>query len=161
MATRAQRRIAVDFGLVNVRQISRAANEEHVPFHVACALFQKESGGHNVYGHDVGGALSGYPRAVNEENYAVFRWMVITKGMTSNGVGPSQITWRGFFPDMESQGLKPYDVLDNMRYGLRILRGHYDTEGNWRDAGTRYNGSSVYGADFAVKIGEWYERLYG
>jgi len=32
-----------------------------------CALLEKESGGRNVYGeHDVGGALSGFPKTVNK-----------------------------------------------------------------------------------------------
>ena len=59
----------------------------------------------NVYGNDVGGTFRGFKDPVTECNWRAFRHEVITNGRTSNGVGPSQLTFKGFFTDMESKGL--------------------------------------------------------
>jgi hypothetical protein len=158
MSTRAQRRIAKNFGLKNVWTIHRAAKATGLPFEVACALIQKESGGRNVYGHDEGGALSGYPYAVTEENFKVFRWM-INNGHTSNGVGPCQITYRGFFTQMDQQGLRPWVIYDNMVFGFRLLKSYYTREGGWTEAGKRYNGALEYGVDLNSKINQWKQRF--
>lgn len=158
-------RIAKERGLQNVDIIAITCREAGVPFPVACALFQKESGGRNVYGNDAGGMLSGYKVPVNRENYLAFRYMVVEKGHTSNGVGPSQITYAGslvagkrnggFFREMELQGLKPWDVHDNMLFGLRLLKKYRQETGNWVRAGTKYNGATSYGLDLQKKIKEW------
>jgi len=136
-----------------------ACREAGLPFFAACALLEKESGGKNVYGHDKGGALAGFPGVVNAGNFEVFRWLVFDKGQTSNGVGPCQITFKGFFVDMESQGLKPWSPHDNMLYGFRLLKRHYDAGGSWVAAGTAYNGARSYGVDLDRKVTEWKKRL--
>jgi hypothetical protein len=151
--------IAVQYGLHNVECIALVCREAGVPFYVACALFEKESGGRNIYGHDAGGALSGFPLDVCEGNYGVFEWLVFTKGQTSNGVGPSQITYKGFFTQMKAQGLKPWDVHDNMLFGLKTLGGYFAQYGSWTEAGHHYNGATVYGVDLAHKIEIWKQRF--
>lgn len=158
MSTISQRRVAKRFGLKNVWAASRAAKKVGLPFEAACALLQKESGGRNVYGHDVGGALSGFPGTVNRDNFAVFEWM-ISHGWSSNGVGPCQITWKGYFTDMQKRGLLPWKPYDNMVFGFGILRAHRDRFGSWTLAGGAYNGSSEYGADLNNKINEWKKRF--
>jgi hypothetical protein len=171
-------------GLTNVGQMWEAAVESGVPFPVACALFEKESGGANVYGHDVGGALSTRDRAVevcgrtypedstipvSAANAGVFL-LKIGAGARSNGMGPAQITWAGdladgrsggFFRDMlDNRGLIPWHVLDNMVYGLGLLHLYKAGRGTtWEDAGTRYNGHREYGEDLAEKIREWRARF--
>lgn len=161
MAAVSQKRIdiATNFGLANADIIADVCRKAGVPYFVACALFEKESMGRNVYGHDKGGALSGFPHTVNYQNWLVFRWLVLRQGQTSNGVGPSQITWPGFFTDMERKGLRPWVVHDNMLYGLQVLKGHHDHYRSWEKAGTAYNGDPAYGADLAKKIGEWKHRF--
>ena len=161
--------IAKEAGLQNVDTIALTCREARVPFPVACALFQKESGGRNVYGNDRGGTLSGYPYEVTVDNYRVFRWLVVTNGHVSNGVGPVQITYAGalkngrrdggFFKQMEDQDLKPWDVHDNMLFGLQLLRRHYLATGSWRAAGERYNGAAAYGEDLLKRISEWQARF--
>jgi hypothetical protein len=143
-----------------------ACREANLPFYVACALLEKESGGRNIYGHDAGGALSGFPGEVNKDNYAVFKWLVFERGMSSNGVGPAQITYKGYFTDMEKRGLKPYDAHDSMLYGFELLKANYDRAGTWTAAGAVYNGGPrpnytalAYGRDFAVKVAAWKKRL--
>lgn len=166
-------KIASEFGLENVDAAARACRKAGLPFAVACALLEQESGGRNVYGHDVGGALAGYPRAVNRDNFAVFRWMVLDRGMTANGVGPCQITYAGtrrangtrdggYFRQMDEQGLRPWVAEDNMQFGFALLRAHYESgPKSWAAAGTRYNGSPSYGADLAAKVAAWKLRLRG
>lgn len=164
-------RIAEKFGLQNVGPAALACRnaEPPLPFWAACALLQKESGGRNVYGHDAGGALSGFPHQVNRGNWDVFRWLVIDKGQTSNGVGPCQITYAGemkggrrgggYFGIMEERGLRPWIPLDNMIFGFGLLAAHKERLGTWAKAGEAYNGSEAYGADLVKKINEWRTRL--
>lgn len=147
------------FGLWNVNDAALACREVGLPFWAACALLEKESNGRNVYGHDQGGALSGFPHEVNFGNFQVFRWIVFDKRMMSNGVGPCQITFKGFFTEMDDRGLQPWVPYDNMLYGFELLRKHHDAAGTWEGAGRSYNGQSAYGVDFVVKCNEWRERL--
>jgi hypothetical protein len=117
---------------------------------------EKESRGRNVYGNDDGGALAGFPGAPNRSNYAVFRWLVFHEGQKSNGVGPAQITFKGHFTRMEAEGLRPYNVADNLLYGFGVFKGYLDgAGGDISDAGTAYNGARTYGDDLAVKAAAW------
>lgn len=152
--------IATRFGLHNAAILANATREVGgISYAAACALMEKESWGANVFGHDAGGAMSGAGE-VTLEKWREFRHLVVDLGHTSNGVGPSQITYSGFFPAMEHLGLKPYDVHDNMLYGLRLIRGYWLTHGHsWTAAGTAYNGALVYGQDLKVKVAQWHLRL--
>jgi hypothetical protein len=157
-----KRAIARDNGLWNVQPLWDAAIEADVPFHVACALIEKESHGRHVWGNDEGGMLAGFPEAVNERTFRAFWWMVEEKGHQSNGVGPCQITSRGLLRQMLTENLAPWVPFDNMLFGLRLLRKyHREQLGSWAAAGTRYNGSVAYGADLADKIKVWKERFDG
>jgi hypothetical protein len=164
--------IAKEFGLHNVEPAALACRnaEPRLPFWAACALLQKESGGRNVYGRDVGGALSGFPHPVSRGNWEVFRWLVFDKGHVPNGVGPCQITYAGpllggkrdggYFRQMEERHLRPWVPLDNMLFGFGLLAAHQERLGSWARAGRAYNGSSAYGADLVEKINQWRERLH-
>lgn len=162
--------IATKFGIRNAAVAARACREAGLPFWAACALLQKESSGRNVYGHDDGGALSGYPFPVDESNYKVFLWLVTQHGQTSNGVGPCQITYAGplrdgkrdggYFSQMEKAHLRPWHPRDNMFFGFTLLKNHHKAEGTWKGAGTRYNGDDEYGVDLVAKCNEWRKRLH-
>lgn len=149
---------ARDFGLQNINALVYAAETTKLAFAACCALLEMESNGRNVFGHDVGGALSGYPGPVTKSAYDIFHWMVFDQGMTSNGVGPCQITWKGFFPEMEAQGLKPWRPEDNMFYGFSLMK-QYRRGHTWVEAGKRYNGSTQYGAEFAARVKLWQKRF--
>lgn len=151
--------IAVDYGIENADILAVVCREVGIPFWAACALMEKESMGRNVYGHDAGGALSGFEQPVTRRNFEVFEWLVFDKGQTSNGVGPCQITWKGYFGAMRDAGLKAWDVHDNMLFGLRLLWHYYEASESWAVAGQRYNGAAAYGRDLAVKVLEWRKRL--
>jgi hypothetical protein len=93
--TAEQIEIAQSHGMQNVELIAQCCNETGARFYVALAMLEKETGTcRNVYGHDVGGALSGFPKPVTKDNYEVFKWLIFTKGQQSDGVGPSQLTLR-------------------------------------------------------------------
>lgn len=152
-------------GLANVRPIYDAALASDLGLAPACALMEKESGGRNVYGHDPGGALSGFPGEVNGSNWEVFWWLVHDQQQPSNGVGPAQLTYSGFFRDMLAAGLAPWRVYDNARYGFNLLAGYHATavkggsDHPWVVAGQRYNGALAYGEDLSLKILQWREAL--
>lgn len=161
--------IARDFGLENVGPLARACRLERVPFWLACALMEKESGGRNVYGHDPGGVFSRDEHdRVDARNFMQFLTRVMN-GETSNGVGPAQITYAGaargghrdggYFREMAAEGLLPWEPEDNMRKGLRIIGAHKKARGSWAAAGTAYNGRASYGADLVKKANEWRARL--
>lgn len=157
--------IATDYGLHNSKNLADACVNANVPFYVGCAFYEQESGGRNCYGHDAGGALSGYPRGVNKSNWLVFWWLVDTCGQTSNGVGPLQITYKGFFKDMLNKNLRPWDAYDSTLYGLQLIRKYYDSSNQssisdkWQSAATSYNGGTVYGQEVIDKIHAWKTRL--
>jgi hypothetical protein len=175
--------IAQKNGMTNVASIIKAAAATHVPLPVALALFEKETHGRNIYGHDVNGALSThdgpvtlqgktYPKGSNipvTPSSAGIFLLMIGAGAHSNGMGPAQITYAGDLPDgrtggyfrqMLERGLRPWVVLDNMTFGLERLRAAYDSHGrSWQAAGTAYNGKASYGKDLAKKITTWSRRL--
>lgn len=146
-------------GLQNASKIVSAAHQAGLGLPAACALMQSESGGRNVYGHDEGGALSGYPEVPNKSNYLVFRWLIDNQGYLANGVGPAQITSLGLLDQMELQGLRPWRARDNMLFGFRLLQGYFKVKHTWRYAGTRYNGAEEYGDRLADRVERWTKLL--
>lgn len=148
--------------LINVPALAAACDRYGLPFYVACTILDKETDGRNIYGHDRGGAMSG-PSSLNvevtEANYRQFR-KLIDAGKTSNGVGPMQITWKGYFPDMEKQGLKPWIPADNILYGVSILaRTWQSSRGSVYAVGKAYNGNASYGTSAAALALVWKRRV--
>jgi hypothetical protein len=158
-----------DRGLVNVGLMYDAAETEGCDLAAACAMMEKETHGANLYGHDAirnpdgsvrqWAMLSGFPEEPNADNFAAFWFMVKERGAVSNGVGPAQITSQGLLQDMMDVGLVPWRVVDNMRFGFRLLAGYRESLGSWEEAGTRYNGDTDYGADLAAKRRVWKQAL--
>ena len=154
-------------GVQNADAIVRAAVAVGLEVAIAAAIIEKESNGANIYGHDVGGVFSttalGKPpgNTVTEENFREFRRRIAQPGSISNGVGPAQITWPGYFPDAESKGFKLWLPEDNIRFGLGLFAAHLRGSGSIVDAGAAYNGALQYGIDLAGMVGEWRQRLAG
>lgn len=144
----------------NVDDLFRAASATKLPLFLAVALIEKESKGRNIFGHDRGGAFHGAGE-VTEKKFKDFLKLV-RSGHTSNGVGPAQITWPGFFDDAEKRGFKLWEPYDNMRYGFELFRSYLG--GNYTDAsiakaGERYNGASAYGRDMVAVANKWSQAL--
>lgn len=117
-------------GLTNVEHLAAAADKHDMRFYLCCTILQKETGGKNIYGHDKGGTFTIFGnKDVTEENFREFWAQVAPKpeglGKTSNGVGPLQITYKGFLADMLARGLKPWDPADNIDYGVEQLAKTY------------------------------------
>lgn len=165
--TAAQITTATKAGLTNVQHIAAACNTTGCKFYLATAMINKESNGRNVWGNDAGGTFRGLRDEVTESSWRAFRHEVLTNGRTSNGVGPAQITWKGFFPDMEKRGLRPWIPADNIAFGVELLWGYYTAARNAgktnadaiRSAGTRYNGAAAYGDDLLLKARLWLDRV--
>ena len=158
-------------GLVNAEAIVLAAYQVGVPLEIAAALIEKESGGRNIYGHDVGGIFSlppGQNLEVTPANYEQFLRRVLA-GEKSNGVGPAQITYPGYFRQYPDYPF--WEPLANIKFGLTLLADHLD--GNYSassisSAGARYNGGTnpgekalAYGADLLTKTNAWRAKLAG
>lgn len=155
--------------LANIDDAARTDPLTTCPWWLLCAVLDKETDGRNIYGHDQGGAFSdptGANIEVTEANYAQFRDLVLVQHKTSNGVGPMQLTYPGFFTDMEKQGLKPWVPYDNILYGARLLGSYYTAAAGEKTlaarvakVGTRYNGNASYGDDLVKVALQWAVRL--
>lgn len=153
--------------LANTSAAATACREAGLPFYVACALLEKESGGMNAWGNDKGGVFAELPSSipVTRDGYRIFRYKVFDLGELSNGVGPCQITSRGLLRQMESDNLKPWVPVDNMRFGFKLLAGYYTRTKAWTKAGTLYNegnlnsGVTDYGRDLSRRVASWKKLL--
>lgn len=146
---------AEESGLTNVAALAAACDHYGFPFHLACTILDKETRGANIYGHDKGGAFTVFGKNIDvtEANYREFRRLV-DAGHTSNGVGPMQLTWRGFFPEMEKQGLKPWVPAENILYGVGLLAGYLKKSDFWHTAKS-YNGGASYADDAVKRAVKW------
>lgn len=159
MATPSEIKIAKSYPLYNVEEMEQAARDVGVPFYIACTLFEMESKGRMIMGSDLNGTLTGFPGPFSEGQFDVFYWLVVTKAKPANGYGACQVTHRNYLKDIKSKNIAIWDIYTNMRYGLNILKGHYDNYKSWETAFRLYNGKQSY-ADTAVrKMGEWKKRL--
>ena len=186
MATPAE--ILAAGGLANADLIVQAATATGIPLAIAAAMIQKETGGKNVYGHDGSietgpgvfstkygpVAINGVTYAqgsdipVTQGNFAEFLRRV-TAGEKSNGVGPAQLTYAGYFKQYPTYEF--WDALANIKFGLTILADYLD--GDTSDAaisaaGARYNGGTnpnakalAYGEDLLTKTNAWRAKLAG
>lgn len=168
-------------GLSHADAIVRAAADVGLPLHIAAALVAKESGGRNIYGHDAGGVFStrdgaitadgiryerGTDVPVTESNFKLFLRSVLA-GQRSNGVGPAQITYAGYFE--RSPEYKFWEPYANIKFGLTLLAdylGGSTTDASIQSAGQRYNGGNVptarsiaYGLDLVAQAAVWRSRL--
>lgn len=143
----------------NTDVIEIAAHDSGLPLGVAVALLEKESRGANIYGHDSGGILKGEP--VTENNFRNIFLPHVLNGGISNGVGPCQITYPGYFK--QNQDYRFWDPYDNMMFGFRLMldycNGDYSYSSLLR-AGSTYNsgrpdGAPEYGASFARMSANW------
>lgn len=145
--------------------VLRAADAENCPWWAALACLWMETGerGANIYGHDAGGA-GPHGEEVTEENFREFL-AAIRDGETSNGVGPLQITYSGYFlQDPDREWWMPEKSAE---VGCRILRDLINAEGDSYEAlkrvGSRYNSGNPYdayesyGILFSNRCKSWYD----
>ena len=159
-------------GLTNADLIVQAATATGIPLAILAAMVQKESGGQNIYGRDgkdtasPGVYANDYPPQVTKENFTEFRAAVLA-GQKSNGVGPSQITYPGYWKQYPDYPF--WDVLANLKFGATLLMDLLDgdtSDASISSAGAHYNGGTspnekavAYGADLLTKTNAWRARL--
>lgn len=136
-----------------------AAKAVGIPYYVAAALLDMESEGRNFFGSDSGGLFKG--ETVTKAKFEALE-KAVAEGKPSNGVGPTQVTWHGFFPQARAQGLKLWEPYDNMVFGFKLIKSYLNKyPGDFQKVGRLYNGKDSYGVTFARVVGEWKERLKG
>lgn len=143
----------------NAPALIRACARERVPLFIGAAFYDQESHGANIFGHDPGGAMYGAGE-VTPAKFAQFL-KLINSGHKSNGVGPAQITYKGFFPQARSLGYDLSDPEDNMAFGLRLLKQYLKgySQTSIINAGRKYNGALAYGYQVNAKANKWKKLL--
>jgi hypothetical protein len=129
-----------------------AATRAGLGYAAACALLMQETGGgRNVYGHDptifIGAG------EVTEANYAEYKALRDSTGK-SQGVGPTQLTWKGYQDQADALGgcWKP---LINMLVGFGIIVGYQKAGLSWHETWKRYNGSDAYADQMVTRQAQW------
>lgn len=154
--------IIISSRLSNGRDIFDAANQVDLDLCIACAFVEQESKGQNIYGHDEGGSHCNGGE-VTEENYKDFYHEVVDLKQKSNGVGPMQITYRGYFPDAQKKKLSLWIPKDNLVYGFTIVKNFLKSK-TLNEAAQMYNsgkdnGAPNYGKSVVNKFNEWEKLL--
>nr|DAV51512.1 MAG TPA: NlpC/P60 family [Caudoviricetes sp.] len=146
------------------RAVLAAADSVGCPWWAALACLWMETGeyGANVFGHDAGGAYSGGGE-VTEEKFRDF-YAQISAGATSNGVGPLQVTYPGyFFNDPDRAWWEPQASSE---VACGILRDLIASEGDdyesLRRVGSRFNSGSAYGSyeEYGVRFSDYCRSWY-
>lgn len=134
-------------GMSNADALVEACARVGLPVYIGAAFAQHESNGQNIYGHDAGGAMCGAGQ-VTEGNYRQFLTLV-RGGHRSNGVGPMQITYPGYFKPNTPEVANLWQPLYNFIFGLKIIKsylgGNYSPS-NLNAAGQKYNSGQANGA---------------
>ncbi len=147
--------------LINVQALAVACDRHRLPFYLGCTILEMETAGRNIFGHDRGGALAdpdGKNIEVTEARFKKFLDL-IRSGHTSNGVGPMQITFPGFFPQMEQQQLKAWVPADNIMFGVSILAKTWTATQSVRKTAKAYNGGDSYAATAVERAKTWRQRV--
>lgn len=136
--------------------VMQVADAVGLPFYAACAMLEKESGGGaNVFGHDPT-IFAGAGR-VTKKKYLEYKAERKRTGKMQ-GVGPCQLTWYGFQDDADALG-GCWVKKNNMLVGFRLLKDYYTETKNWIRVGTKYNGATKYGLDYALRVAKWKSLL--
>lgn len=104
----------------------------------AFALCQLESGGKNIFGHDVGGPFPGL-RVTKGRFRRLVDW--VRNGGISNGVGLFQITYGGYLLAHPSL----WKPLANAKFGLGLFANYLRQYGSIEKAYAVFNGGPDYG----------------
>jgi hypothetical protein len=145
VAYRATRRLDVP-GRIAL-YIAFAARKFRIPYAVAYALFEQESGYKVIYGHDAGGLLPG--QRVTKSNYAWFRSRVVaSEGRGANGVGLGQVTYWTYIRDHPGLWKPRVQVY----LSLEILAGYLRGFSQFTALGAYNGGPSNPNEDYAHEV---------
>lgn len=117
------------------------ANQAGLPLPIACAMLRRESyGGYNLWGGDPGPTGGVYIKGstVTRDAYLAYRDLRNRGIINNQGVGPGQLTARGYQDQADEIG-GCWDWRANVTIAFRALGYLYNTYGD--DGIRRYNGS--------------------
>lgn len=140
------------WGMLLPDDLVAAAAQANLPLHYAAALVEQESGnGRNVWGSDAvdtGGVYSkGAP--VTREGYLNYRALVDQGRIGSQGVGPCQLTSRGYQVAADAIG-GCWQPRANMIIGFKALADLMRQHGD--DGIRRYNGSGPAAERYRISV---------
>lgn len=146
------------------RAVLAAADSVGCPWWAALACLWMETGeyGANIFGHDAGGAYCGGGE-VTEGKFRDF-YAQISAGATSNGVGPLQVTYPGYFLNDPDRAW--WDPQASSEVACGILRDLIASEGDdyesLRRVGSRFNSGSAYGSyeEYGVRFSDYCRSWY-
>ena len=146
------------------RAVLAAADSVGCPWWAALACLWMETGeyGANIFGNDAGGAYCGGGE-VTEEKFRDF-YAQISAGATSNGVGPLQVTYPGYFLNDPDRAW--WDPQASSEVACGILRDLIASEGDdyesLRRVGSRFNSGSAYGSyeEYGVRFSDYCRSWY-
>lgn len=159
------------WGIVAPATVVQVAAAAGLPLAAACALLEQESGGgHNVWGHDPVATAATYVKGaeVTETAYKAYRAALAAGTAGQQGVGPCQLTSRGF-QDQADQAGGCWQPAANMSVGFGLLARYVKAYG-LRGAFVAYNGgpgalqrqipaAEAYGDAAMAKYQRWVDRL--
>jgi hypothetical protein len=149
-------RVIASYGIANAQAAVEAQAKGAKPILSQClAMLENESTGRNVFGGEGSACpVEWYEQDVTEERYVVYRERR-DRGMTPNGVGPTQITDPSL--QIEAQELGGcWKPVHNMEVGFSFLHGLIEEHGA-REGFRSYNGSGPAAIAYAERAMRWAE----
>jgi Putative peptidoglycan binding domain len=149
-------------GIQRAADVVAVAAAARLELAAAATLLEKESGGgHNVWGHDPVPTGGHYVKGTEVTKPAYLAYKIDRARLGSQGVGPTQLTWRGF-QDLADRRGGCWDWRVNCAVGFEILAEHVRSVG-LHDGFRAYNGSGpaaqAYADDAQEKLAVWRSRL--
>lgn len=136
-----------------------ALRRERIKPQTAAALLEKESDkGRNIFGCDFGGSERIGRLPYCHDDVTELRARALRESGFSNGVGPTQLTFKGYI-DMARRAGGEWRPFINMRIGFRIFKNLARTHGSIWEAAKAYNGANTYADDFVNKRDKWTRTL--
>lgn len=117
--------------------IATIAVEQKIPYAVAFANVEQESGFKNIFGHDAGGPFQG-EWVTNARVSALLHHVHL--GGTSNGVGLTQLTYPPFIEQAHKMRHGAAHVPNQLKVGFALLHDLRRQYGSWYAAFGAYNG---------------------
>lgn len=148
-------------GAKHARTIADEASRAGIPYAVAFALCEQESGFRNVFGHDQGGMYQGLPVTKDRVQEMLRR---VHNGAVSNGVGYTQLTWVGFIAEAEKLG-GAHKIRYQCRVGFGIIATSRKSGRSWFESFKSYNGTGALAINYAhtmeARVAKWEKFLEG
>lgn len=142
------------------RTICDEATKAGIPYAVAFASVEQESGFRNVFGHDAGGLFPGQ-KVTNAKVQTMLAH--VSRGGVSNGVGFTQLTYPPFVRQAAALHGGAACVRNQLRVGFGLLADLRRQHGNWHDAFRAYNGqgpaADLYAHVMDVRVAKWQHNL--